>query len=80
MNPKAWIIALSAVATYTAAWGEAAALAAIFLVVTLPVTAGWTLVGVGAAGVLRSRRALRGFNLAMGALLLLSLVPVIFGG
>jgi hypothetical protein len=30
--------------------------------------------------VLRSRRALRGFNLLMAALLLLSLVPVVFGG
>lgn len=80
VNPKAWIIALSAVATYTATWGEAAALAAIFLVVTLPVTAGWTLVGVGAARVLRSPRALRGFNLAMAALLLLSLLPVFLGG
>jgi threonine/homoserine/homoserine lactone efflux protein len=80
VNPKAWIIALSAVATFTAGWVEAAVLAAIFVAVTLPVTAGWTLVGVGAARVLRSRRALRGFNLLMAALLLLSLVPVVFGG
>lgn len=79
VNPKAWILALSGVATYTATWGEALALAAIFLVVTLPVTAGWTLVGVGAARVLRSRRALRAFNLFMAGLLLLSLLSVVLG-
>ena len=79
VNPKAWIIALSAVATYTTAPGEAAVLAAIFLAVTLPVLAGWTLVGVGAASLLRSPAALRAFNWAMAALLLLSLVPVLLG-
>jgi threonine/homoserine/homoserine lactone efflux protein len=77
VNPKAWIIALSAVATYTTAPGEAAVLAAIFLAVTLPVLAGWTLIGVGAARLLRSPAALRAFNWAMAALLLLSLVPVL---
>jgi threonine/homoserine/homoserine lactone efflux protein len=77
VNPKAWIIALSAVATYTTAPREAAVLAAIFLAVTLPVLAGWTLVGVGAARLLRSPAGLRAFNWAMAALLLLSLVPVL---
>lgn len=80
VNPKAWVIALSAVATYTTAQGvvvQAAVLAAIFLLVTLPVLAGWTLVGVGAARLLRSRAALRGFNLTMAALLLASLAPLL---
>ena len=77
VNPKAWVIALSAVATYTTAWAEAVLLAAIFLVVTLPVVAGWTLVGVGAARLLRGRAALRAFNWAMAALLLLSLMPIL---
>ena len=85
VNPKAWVIALGAVAAYTTAAGsglvaQAAVLASIFLLVTLPTVALWTLVGVGAARVLRTRRALRAFNLAMAALLVLSLAPMVLGG
>ena len=85
VNPKAWVIALGAVAAYTTASGsglaaQAAVLALIFLLVTLPTVALWTLVGVGAARVLRTRRALRAFNLAMAALLVLSLAPMVLGG
>jgi threonine/homoserine/homoserine lactone efflux protein len=85
VNPKAWVIALGAVAAYTTAAGsglaaQAAVLAVIFLLVTLPTVALWTLVGVGAARVLRTRRALRAFNLAMAALLVLSLAPMVLGG
>jgi threonine/homoserine/homoserine lactone efflux protein len=85
VNPKAWVAALGAIAAYTTATGmalvaQAALLAAIFFIVTLPVVAGWTLVGVGAARVLRSRRALRMFNLAMAALLVASLLPMLRAG
>lgn len=81
VNPKAWVTAVGAVVTYTsggaALFGEAARLAAIFLVISPPVTLGWTLVGVGAAKLLRTRRALRGFSIAMAALLVASLVPML---
>jgi threonine/homoserine/homoserine lactone efflux protein len=85
VNPKAWAIALGAVTAYTTAAGsglvaQAAVLALIFLLVTLPTVALWTLVGVGAARALRTRRALRAFNLAMAALLVLSLAPMVLGG
>ncbi len=84
VNPKAWVIALGALAAYTTAAGsglvaQAAVLALVFLLVTLPTLALWTLVGVGAARVLRTRRALRAFNLAMAALLVLSLAPMVLG-
>ncbi len=83
VNPKAWVIALGAVVTYTPAGAglaaQAALLAAIFLALTLPVTALWTLVGVGAARLLRAPAALRGFNLAMAALLVASLLPLLSG-
>ena len=39
----------------------------------------WTLIGVGAARVLRTPRALRGFNIAMAALLVASLLPLLWG-
>jgi threonine/homoserine/homoserine lactone efflux protein len=82
VNPKAWVVALGAIAAYTTATGleligQTALLGAIFLVVTLPLVAGWTLVGVGAARLLRTRRALRLFNLAMAALLVASLLPML---
>lgn len=85
INPKAWVIALGAVVTFTTASGtalvaQAALLAAIFLAVTLPVTALWTLVGVGAARLLRTPTALRRFNIAMAALLVASLLPLLLGG
>ena len=84
VNPKAWVIALGAVVTYTTAQGgalvvQASMLAAIFLAVTLPMTAFWTGVGVGAARLLRTRRSLRAFNLAMAALLVASLLPLLRG-
>jgi len=85
VNPKAWVIALGAVVTYTtraggALFGEAALLAAMFLVVTLPALSLWTLVGVGTAKLLRTPRALRWFNLAMACLLIASLVPMLAAG
>ncbi len=84
VNPKAWITAISAVVTYTtgggALLGEAAVLAAIFFVVSVPSTTLWTLVGVGAARLLRTKRALRRFSLAMAGLLVLSLAPLLLEG
>ncbi len=89
VNPKAWVIALGAVVTFTTAGSESvgpgsawrgALLAAVFLAVILPTTAFWTLVGVGAARVLRTPAALRRFNLAMAALLVASLVPLLLEG
>ncbi|GAC1336604.1 MAG: LysE family translocator [Acetobacteraceae bacterium] len=81
VNPKAWIVAAGAVVTYTAQGSalltQVAVLAALFAIVTLPAVAFWTSVGVGAARLLRSERALRLFNLAMAGLLLLSLLPLV---
>jgi threonine/homoserine/homoserine lactone efflux protein len=83
VNPKAWVIAMGGVVTYTtggaALVSDATILALMFLVVTLPVTFGWTLVGVGAGRMLRTRRSMRRFNFALAALLVLSLVPLLLG-
>ncbi len=81
INPKAWVAAVGAVLTYTSGNGpalvsQAVVLAAMFLLVSLPITLFWTLVGVGAARLLRTGRALRRFNLAMAALLVASLLPL----
>jgi threonine/homoserine/homoserine lactone efflux protein len=84
VNPKAWMVALGAVGAYITATGvgfvaQAALLAGIVFLVTLPSVAFWTMVGVGAGMVLRTPRALRVFNVAMAALLVASLVPLLLG-
>lgn len=80
VNPKAWVIAVGAVVTFTSGeqrFGQALALAAVFAVVCLPCVLFWTGVGVGASRLLRTERALRRFDLVMAALLAASLVPVL---
>jgi threonine/homoserine/homoserine lactone efflux protein len=84
VNPKAWLITLSALATVASAGGHPSVLRAIllafvFLAVTLPITAAWTLVGVGVSRLLTTSRALRRFNLAMAGLLVASLISVLIG-
>lgn len=84
VNPKAWLVTVSGLATVATAaghpsLGRAFALAAVFLAVTLPITAFWTLVGVGVSRALSSERGLRRFNLAMAILLVGSLVTVLVG-
>jgi threonine/homoserine/homoserine lactone efflux protein len=76
------MVALGAVAAYTTGTGaaflaQALVLALVVFVATLPSVAFWTLVGVGAARMLRTRRAVRAFNLAMAALLVASLLPLL---
>lgn len=81
INPKAWVIAISAVLTFTTAGAyalpETAMLAAIFLVAILPALAFWTMTGVGAARLLRTTRRIRAFNLAMASLLVASVVGLL---
>ncbi|MGH6719621.1 MAG: LysE family translocator [Alphaproteobacteria bacterium] len=80
VNPKAWVVALGAVATYTrpeALVIQTLVIAAVFFAVCVPSCALWTGIGAGAARLLRTERAIRAFNIAMAALLVASLVPII---
>ncbi len=84
VNPKAWVIAAGAVVTYTTATGDAlmrqaVVLAVIFAVVTLFSCSLWTMAGVGASRLLRTRASLRWFNRALAGLLVLSLLPLLQG-
>lgn len=84
VNPKAWMVVLGAVGAYITASGagfitQAALLAGIVFLVTLPSVAFWTMVGVGVGMMLRTRAARRAFNLAMALLLVASLVPLLLG-
>ena len=81
INPKAWIMATGAISTFTLA-GEAMlpqvlTIAAIFTLISVPSATVWTLLGLGIARVLKSPLGLRLFNLAMGALLALSVAWIL---
>jgi len=80
VNPKAWIIAVGAVTTFTTVGGnpffETLVIAAAFALVTFPCIAAWTLFGMAIRRLLRSERALKAFNIAMALLLAASLLPV----
>ena len=79
VNPKAWIMAVGVVATYTPREGFFVNLilsALVLGLVNYPSISVWTLFGSALGRVLRSPQALRNFNFAMGGLLLLSLYPV----
>ena len=82
VNPKAWIFAVSAVATYTTVGGRASAEIAVILavcvLVTVASTVAWTMFGAGLSRFLQgSPRMLRAFNIGMALLLVLSIVPVV---
>lgn len=84
VNPKGWMMAVGAIATYTTVGGdllsEVALLVGIFFLVAIPCTAGWALFGVGIGSLLTSPARLRAFNIGMALLLIASLVPVLLPG
>lgn len=80
VNPKAWVMALTAMAIYTNAdrpfvsiWIVAAA----FALVNLPSVSSWAGFGTAMRGFLSDPTRLRWFNMAMGVLLVLTLWPMI---
>lgn len=81
VNPKAWMIALAAIPAFMTPGGdhlaEALRIAGVFLVVAVPCTAVWAMLGAGAGRLLRTPSALRVFNIAMAILLVASLVPMV---
>lgn len=80
INPKAWVIATGAIATYasgTAPFESIAVLAAIYAIVNLPCIAAWAGFGVVLRNVLTNERRVRVFNIAMASLLVLSLYPAL---
>lgn len=79
VNPKAWTMAVGAIAAYTGFWEsftlEVLLIGAVFLVCGTPCTVSWTLMGVGAGRLISRPSHLRAFNLVMAGLLVVSLVP-----
>ena len=80
VNPKAWVIGVSAVSAFStlelSPLANAAIIAFIFGAMAFPCSAVWAGFGTAIGRLLTSPRALRGFNLAMGALTALSVVLI----
>jgi threonine/homoserine/homoserine lactone efflux protein len=79
VNPKSWLVSASAAATFLdpqagTALGQAAALGLVFLAACLPSCFPWLAFGAALQRLLRSERACRIFNGAMGALLAASVI------
>ncbi len=80
VNGKGWVVALSAVTTYTVVNAtltmQVLALAALALLITLASVCCWTLFGSVLRQYLHTQRRRRWFNYSMAALLVASIVPV----
>jgi threonine/homoserine/homoserine lactone efflux protein len=82
VNGKGWVVALSAVTTYTVVNStlvvQILAIAAIAMVVTAGSVMTWTLFGAMLRKFLHTEARRRAFNYSMAALLVLSIIPVFF--
>jgi len=78
VNPKAWIMAVSAFSVYStpdmAALPQSLLFGAIFLAISFPSCGIWTAFGSVIGRLLKSPHALRAFNIAMAALLAASVL------
>jgi len=80
VNPKAWIMAIGAISTYTPMQGyftNVLVIAAVFALINLPSVSVWAACGTLLRNVLKDRRWLRLFNWGMAALLVASLYPLL---
>ena len=80
INPKAWVIAVSALTAYAVSENYTRSVlivALVFGLVTIPCIAAWVLFGTAMRRVLSNPRFVRPFNIAMALLLVASIVPVL---
>ena len=80
VNPKGWVMAVTAMGAYTDPanyWLTMAIVAAVFGLMTAPSIAIWAGLGVGLRRWLSDPRRLRIFNVAMAILLVASLWPLL---
>jgi threonine/homoserine/homoserine lactone efflux protein len=85
VNPKSWLVCASAAGTYLhagsgSASAQATALGGLFVLASLPCCFVWLAFGASAQRLLRTPRARRGFNVAMGVLLAGSVVMIVLQG
>jgi len=81
VNPKAWVMGLTATALYTSSshyFVSVLLVAAVFGLIGMPFIAIWAGFGVALRGFLSIPGRLKVFNVVMGLLLLASTVPFVF--
>jgi threonine/homoserine/homoserine lactone efflux protein len=82
VNPKAWVMALSALATYAGVvdgyTGSVLLIAVLSGLITIPCSSAWTLFGASLSRLLKDPRVARPFNWTMAALLVASIAPTLF--
>ena len=78
VNPKAWMMAVSAIPAFTTVGGnyyaELAVIVLIFAILTVPTCAAWCLFGVGISQFVKSPGAARIVNLSLAAAVALSVL------
>ncbi|MDW6020687.1 LysE family translocator [Mesorhizobium sp. BAC0120] len=80
VNPKAWVMALTAMAVYTdpdQPFLSAAIVVVAFAAVNLPSVSSWAGFGMALRGFLSDAARLKWFNIAMGLLLAVTLWPML---
>ncbi|WP_420963748.1 LysE family translocator [Brucella sp. IR073] len=82
VNPKLWVMVSGAVVTYgqganAGRMNLAFLFATVFGMATFISVLGWTALGASIGRLLSSRRSIRVFNIAMAALLIVSLIPIV---
>ena len=81
VNPKAWIMATSAIATYTTVGQELAPqigmIVLVFFLMTWPAAGAWLLFGTSLQRILATPVKLRVFNVSMAMLLLASMYSIV---
>lgn len=80
VNPKAWVMAIGAISTYTPLQGyfvNVVIIASLFALINAPSVGVWAGFGSVLRNVLRNPRWLRIFNVGMAALLVISLYPLL---
>jgi threonine/homoserine/homoserine lactone efflux protein len=81
INPKGWVIAISALTAYAVSADYAISVAAValtYLAVGLPSSGAWVVFGTAMRKFLSDPRRVRPFNWTMAALLVASIVPVLW--
>lgn len=79
VNPKGWSMALTAVSVFnqSASWAQLMLISLVFALVNIPSVSVWTAAGKQLSHWMNHPSYVRWFNGAMGALLLLSVVPML---
>ncbi|MGL5407395.1 MAG: LysE family translocator [Shewanella sp.] len=81
VNPKGWIMAVGAIATFTSVQQELTAqvitIATVFLCVAFPCAIVWLGFGVALKRLLKNERQQKLFNISMAVLLVASIIPMI---